>query len=107
MGRVITPLTQMGARIDSHDQKPPLTIHGAALKGIRYRTEVPSAQVKSAILLAGLQADGITVVQESAATRNHTELALRAFGATLTTDGNTVELAGGQSLTRRRVRRSR
>ena len=80
------------------DGKPPLTIHGAALKGIRYRTEVPSAQVKSAILLAGLQADGVTVVQESAATRNHTELALRAFGATLTIDGNTVQLAGGQAL---------
>jgi 3-phosphoshikimate 1-carboxyvinyltransferase len=98
MGRVIAPLTQMGARIDSHDNKPPLTIHGAALRGIRYRTEVPSAQIKSAILLAGLQADGVTVVQESAATRNHTELALRAFGATVTIEGNTVQLSGGQSL---------
>ncbi len=90
MGRVITPLEQMGARIESHDKKPPLTIHGGALKGIRYRTEVPSAQVKSAVLLAGLQADGTTVVHEAAATRNHTELALRAFGATVTVDGNTV-----------------
>ena len=98
MGRVITPLMQMGARIDSHDRKPPLTIHGAALRGIRYSTEVPSAQIKSAVLLAGLQAEGVTVVHERAATRNHTELALRAFGATLNTDGNTVELAGGQSL---------
>ena len=60
------------------------------LRGIRYSTEVPSAQIKSAILLAGLQAEGVTVVQESAATRNHTELALRAFGATVTIDGNTV-----------------
>ena len=58
MGRVIVPLELMGARIESHDKKPPLTIHGAALKGIRYRTEVPSAQVKSAVLLAGLQARG-------------------------------------------------
>jgi 3-phosphoshikimate 1-carboxyvinyltransferase len=99
MGRVITPLMQMGARIDSQDRKPPLTIHGAALKGIRYSTEVPSAQIKSAVLLAGLQAEGATVVHEAAATRNHTELALRAFGAELETDGNTVELAGGQSLT--------
>ena len=98
MGRVIVPLEQMGARIESHDRKPPLTIHGGALKGIRYRTEVPSAQVKSAILLAGLQAEGTTVVREVAATRNHTELALRAFGATVARDGNTIELAGGQTL---------
>ncbi len=98
MGRVILPLELMGARIESHDKKPPLTIHGAALKGIRYRTEVPSAQVKSAVLLAGLQAAGTTVVEESAATRNHTELALRAFGATVHASGNTVELAGGQTL---------
>ena len=98
MGRVIVPLELMGARIESHDSKPPLTIHGAALKGIRYRTEVPSAQIKSAVLLAGLQAAGTTVVEESAATRNHTELALRAFGATVHTSGNRIELAGGQTL---------
>ena len=98
MGRVIVPLEQMGARIESHDRKPPLTIHGARLDGIRYRTEVPSAQVKSAVLLAGLQAKGATIVEESAATRNHTELALRAFGATVETSGNTVEVAGGQTL---------
>ncbi len=98
MGRVIVPLELMGARIESHDKKPPLTIHGAALKGIRYRTEVPSAQIKSAVLLAGLQADGTTIVEESAATRNHTELALRAFGATVHVSGNTIELAGGQTL---------
>ena len=98
MGRVITPLELMGARIESHDSKPPLTIHGAALKGIRFHTEVPSAQVKSAILLAGLQADGRTVVEESAATRNHTELALRAFGAKVHADGRTIEIAGGQAL---------
>ena len=98
MGRVIRPLELMGARIESQDKKPPLTIHGARLSGIRYRTEVPSAQVKSAVLLAGLQADGTTIVEESAATRNHTELALRAFGATVHTSGNTIELAGGQEL---------
>jgi 3-phosphoshikimate 1-carboxyvinyltransferase len=98
MGRVIVPLELMGARIESHDKKPPLTIHGAALKGIRYRTEVPSAQIKSAVLLAGLQADGTTVVEESAATRNHTELALRAFGATVRVSGSTIELSGGQTL---------
>ena len=98
MARVIVPLELMGARIDSRDGKPPLTIHGNSLKGIRYRTEVPSAQVKSAVMLAGLQSDGTTIVEESAATRNHTELALRAFGATVHTNGNTVELAGGQTL---------
>jgi 3-phosphoshikimate 1-carboxyvinyltransferase len=98
MGRVIVPLELMGARIESYEKKPPLTIHGAALRGIRYRTEVPSAQVKSAVLLAGLQADGRTVVEESAATRNHTELALRAFGATVMTAGNAIEVAGGQTL---------
>ncbi len=99
MGRVITPLELMGARIESRDRKPPLTIHGAALKGIHYRTEVPSAQIKSAVLLAGLQADGRTIVEETAATRNHTELALRAFGVTLDVSGNTIELDGGQRLT--------
>jgi 3-phosphoshikimate 1-carboxyvinyltransferase len=99
MGRVIVPLELMGARIESDDKKPPLTVHGAALKGIRYRTEVPSAQIKSAVLLAGLQSEGTTIVEETAATRNHTELALRAFGAKLLVSGNTIELAGGQSLT--------
>ena len=98
MGRVIVPLELMGARIESSDRKPPLTIHGGALKGIRYQTEVPSAQVKSAVLLAGLQSEGKTVVEESAATRNHTELALRAFGARVHTAGTTVEVAGGQTL---------
>jgi 3-phosphoshikimate 1-carboxyvinyltransferase len=98
MGRVIVPLELMGARIESHDKKPPLTIHGAALKGIHYRTEVPSAQIKSAVLLAGLQSGGRTIVQEDAATRNHTELALRAFGATVHVSGNTIELEGGQPL---------
>jgi len=98
MGRVMVPLELMGARIESHDKKPPLTIHGAALSGIRYRTEVPSAQVKSAVLLAGLQSSGRTVVEESVATRNHTELALRAFGAIVESSGNTIELDGGQTL---------
>src|SRR5687767_10039525 len=98
MGRVIVPLELMGARIESHDKRPPLTIHGAALNGIRYRTEVPSAQIKSAVLLAGLQAEGTTTVEESATTRNHTELALRAFGATVHVGASAVELAGGQTL---------
>lgn len=98
MGRVIAPLEQMGARIESHDKMPPLTIHGRSLNAIRYRTEVPSAQVKSAVLLAGLQSDGTTVVEESAATRNHTELALRAFGAQIEAANNTIAIEGGQTL---------
>ena len=98
MGRVIVPLELMGARIESDDKKPPLTIHGAALNGIRYRTEVPSAQIKSAVLLAGLQSEGTTIVEESAATRNHTELALRAFGATVQVSAGAIQLVGGQAL---------
>ncbi len=98
MGRVIAPLELMGARIESRDGKPPLTIRGGRLTAIQYTTEVPSAQVKSAILLAGLQAEGVTIVEEAAATRNHTELALRAFGATVTVGDNTIALQGGQAL---------
>jgi 3-phosphoshikimate 1-carboxyvinyltransferase len=98
MGRVIVPLEQMGARIESNEKKPPLIIHGATLHGIRYRTDVPSAQVKSAVLLAGLQAEGTTIVEETAATRNHTELALRAFGAEVRVNGMSVQLMGGQPL---------
>lgn len=98
MGRVIVPLELMGARIESHGKMPPLTIHGGRLTAIRYRTEAPSAQVKSAVLLAGLQSAGTTVVEESAATRNHTELALRAFGAAVETANNTITIEGGQTL---------
>jgi 3-phosphoshikimate 1-carboxyvinyltransferase len=98
MGRVIVPLELMGARIESHDGKPPLTIHGARLRGITYRPDVPSAQIKSAVMLAGLQAEGTTIVQETVATRNHTELALRAFGAAVGIDGTSVILEGGQEL---------
>jgi 3-phosphoshikimate 1-carboxyvinyltransferase len=98
MRRVIVPLEQMGARIESYDNKPPLTVRGAELHGIHYRTDVPSAQVKSAVLLAGLQAEGTTRIEEPAATRNHTELALRAFGAEVGVHGTSVELTGGQVL---------
>ncbi|MSO56219.1 MAG: 3-phosphoshikimate 1-carboxyvinyltransferase [Acidobacteria bacterium] len=96
MGRVIVPLEQMGARIESSINCPPLVIHGARLRGITYRPEVASAQIKSAVMLAGLQAEGRTIVVEPVATRNHTELALRAFGAMVRVDGTTVELVGGQ-----------
>jgi 3-phosphoshikimate 1-carboxyvinyltransferase len=99
MRRVMVPLTEMGARIDSADGRPPLTIQGAHLHGIEYRPDVPSAQVKSAVLLAGLQADGHTMVVEPTPTRDHTERALVAFGANVTTGDRRVDIEGGQRLT--------
>src|SRR6185436_9840790 len=75
MGRVIAPLEEMGARVDAHGGRPPLSIHGGRLHAIAHRPATPSAQVKSAVLLAGLHADGTTTVQEPAATRDHTERA--------------------------------
>ena len=81
MQRVIGPLTEMGARIDSRDGKPPLTVHGSGrLKGITYEMPVASAQVKSSLLLAALYAKGPTQVIEPAPTRDHTERMLEAFG---------------------------
>lgn len=98
MNRVVTPLTRMGAAIDTCQGGLPMTIRGASLRGIDFRTEVPSAQVKSAILLAGLQASGTTRVTEAFPTRNHTELALRRFGASVQTTGATAAIEGGQEL---------
>lgn len=101
MRRVIVPLEQMGARLEAPGGRPPLTVHGADLHAITYAPDVPSAQVKSAVLLAGLQAAGVTAVREAAATRDHTERAFRAFGAHVAQDGLTVSVAGGQRLTGR------
>ncbi|MDP1571443.1 MAG: 3-phosphoshikimate 1-carboxyvinyltransferase [Vicinamibacterales bacterium] len=99
MRRVMTPLTLMGARCEAAEgDRPPLTIHGAALHGIAYTPEVPSAQIKSAVLLAGLQASGTTTITEPAPTRDHTERALRWFGASLTSDGPRIAIVGGQTL---------
>ena len=82
MDRIAEPLTRMGARITTADGRAPLTIDGTdALHGIEYVLPVPSAQVKSAILLAGLNAEGVTTVVESVPTRDHTELMLEAAGA--------------------------
>jgi 3-phosphoshikimate 1-carboxyvinyltransferase len=103
MKRVITPLTQMGATIASHDGRPPLTIDGTRLRGITYQPEVPSAQVKSAVLLAGLQADGDTTVVEPSATRDHTERALDAFGVRVARADGHIRLSGGQRLTGREL----
>jgi 3-phosphoshikimate 1-carboxyvinyltransferase len=99
MGRIIEPLTRMGARIEAREQKyPPLVIHGDHLNGISYSLPVPSAQVKSAVLLAGLLAQGKTAVHEVIPTRNHTEIALQAFGVNVNVEIGTVSLEGGQSL---------
>ena len=99
MRRIMGPLTEMGARLQGTDgDRPPLTIHGAALHGIAYTPDVPSAQVKSAVLLAGLQAAGHTRVIESTPTRDHTERALTAFGAVVERAGGSVGIRGGQAL---------
>jgi len=101
MRRIIAPLGRMGARVDAMDGHPPLTIHGAALHAIAHEPETPSAQVKSAVLLAGLHAEGVTSVKEPSPTRDHTERALIAFGGEVTVDGLIVSVPGGQRLTGR------
>jgi 3-phosphoshikimate 1-carboxyvinyltransferase len=102
MQRVITPLCQMGAKVESREGKPPLRITGTTLKAIDYKMPVASAQVKSCVLFAGLYADGETRVQESLRTRDHTEVALHAFGAQIERKsiaaGHEVRLRGGQRL---------
>jgi len=105
MRRIIGPLTQMGATVTAGPgDRPPVVIHGSSLSGILFAPDTPSAQVKSAVLLAGLQAAGETRVIEPASTRDHTERALAAFGATLQIEGRTVTLRGGQRLSGRRLR---
>jgi 3-phosphoshikimate 1-carboxyvinyltransferase len=101
MRRVIAPLERMGARLEAVEGHAPLTIHGTRLRAIAHQPEAPSAQVKSAVLLAGLHADGLTTVREPAATRDHTERALTAFGGSVSIDGLTVGVSGGQRLTGR------
>lgn len=99
MKRIITPLEQMGAKIEARDGEfAPLLIHGRKLRGIHYKPPVASAQVKTCTLFAGLYADGETAVTESVLTRNHSELALRRFGVDVQTEGLTVSLRGGQRL---------
>lgn len=99
MARVIEPLTKMGAEIEAGEKgRPPLKVHGRKLRAIEYMTPVASAQVKSCVLFAGLLAEGVTTVEEPVRTRDHSELALRAFGAEVTRDKNRVSIAGGQKL---------
>ncbi len=99
MGRVITPLREMGAHIDGVDGNfCPLTLGGGQLHGISYTLPVASAQLKSAVLLAGLYAAENTTVIEPAPSRDHTERMLRALGVDIQTDGNTITLTPPQEL---------
>ena len=98
MERIRKPLAEMGARITLTDGHAPLTIEGTPLHAIDFTTPVPSAQVKSCILLAGLQTSGTTTVRESVRTRDHSELALRAFGSTVTRTAGSVSISGPQAL---------
>lgn len=104
MRRIIEPLVRMGARIASTDGRAPMTIEGTALQAIAHAPEVPSAQVKSGVLLAGLQARGRTTVTEPAPTRDHTERALAAFGADVQRLSDaTIAIDGGQRLSGRQL----
>lgn len=99
MKRIIEPLTQMGAKISAaNGDRAPLRIEGGKLRGIEYRPAVASAQVKTSVLFAGLLADGKTTVHEPARTRDHGELALRAFGAEVERAQHSVSIQGGQLL---------
>ena len=96
--RVAQPLRAMGARASGVDGRPPLTIDGGPLRGIAWELKVASAQVKTAVLLAGLQAEGTTSVREGQRSRDHTERLLPAFGAQVARDGLTTSVRGGQTL---------
>jgi 3-phosphoshikimate 1-carboxyvinyltransferase len=105
MQRIITPLEAMGASIGSHDGRPPLNVHGGrSLQAIHYDLPVASAQVKSAVLLAGLYADGTTSVNEPAVTRDHTERMLTAMGVDVRREDGRIAVEGGQELTGGTVR---
>lgn len=94
MERLAAPLREMGASISTTDGHPPLAIIGGPLYGISYTMPVPTAQVKGAVLFAGIAAEGETVVTEPAATRDHTERALQALGAPVNVDGTTITVQG-------------
>lgn len=99
MRRVIVPLERMGARVTANDGRPPLTVEGRRpLAAIDFESEVASAQVKSAVLFAGLYTNGVTRVTEPLTTRDHTERALEAFGVQVKRAGTSVAVQGGQRL---------
>ncbi len=104
MGRIIEPLTKMGARIEARDGKyPPLTIHGGKLTPIDYTLPVASAQVKTCVLFAGLYAEGETIVREPVRSRDHTELALREFGADIRVVQRVITVQGRPRLVGREL----
>jgi len=109
MDRIIRPLTEMGAQIEGRQitgrngNFPPLTIHGQHLHGIDYTLPMASAQVKSCVLLAGLFAEGDTVVREPIRTRDHTEIALAEFGAEIEVHQRVIKLTAGAKLTGREL----
>lgn len=99
MERIVLPLQEMGARIaTATGGRAPLRIEGGQLRGICHQPPIPSAQVKSCVLLAGLLAEGRTTVVEPVPTRDHTERALRHFGASVETEGNRITVLGGRPL---------
>ena len=99
MARIIAPLEMMGAKIEARDGgRPPLRLTGSHLKAIDYKLPVPSAQVKTSLLFAGLFADGTTRIEEPIQTRDHGELALQAFGAQIDRRMREVSITGGQKL---------
>lgn len=100
MRRVTDPLSEMGAafKIDNEGGTLPLTVKGTKLSSISYKMPIASAQVKSAILLAGFSAEGTTTVAEKTTSRDHTERMLQQFGAEIESSGNSVSIRGGQSL---------
>ena len=98
MERIRKPLAQMGARIELDEGHAPMIIQGGPLQAIDFDTPIPSAQVKTAVLFAGLQASGTTSLSEAITTRDHSEHALRAFGVKLTHQGGRLSIDGGQKL---------
>ena len=98
MERIRKPLESMGARLTLTEGHAPIAIEGTRLHAVDYTTPVPSAQVKTSILLAGLQTSGTTAVREAVRTRDHSELALRAFGAELSRTIDSVSIRGPQAL---------
>jgi 3-phosphoshikimate 1-carboxyvinyltransferase len=98
MERIRKPLELMGARIDLTDGHAPMVVHGGALRGIDFEAPIASAQVKTAVLFAGLQSEGVTSIAESVRTRDHSEHALRAFGAELAREEGRLRITGGQTL---------
>ena len=101
MNRVMLPLREMGANVTGHEQTefPPITVNGtASLQPINYQMPVASAQVKSALIFAALQAQGTSTIIEKEASRNHTEEMIRQFGGMITTQGKTITVTGPQTL---------